>query len=286
MECITKEKLPNLFIKSNYIINRRASASYFVKGDKLNVHNIVLVYGGEGEFTKNGQVIKVSSGDLCYFERGCKRTLKSNPDNPLHMYTVNFGVFYVNCDFIKDTYSLEMPSLGFDFVKKVTNTHTFDKLVQLFERLISLYLVKNGDGLSIRAVEQQILNLVIDLHIDEKTNYAGKKLTEKAIKFMQENLKEKITLNDICGYCKTSPSHLGKMFREVTDMSTIDYLIKLRLEKSKSLLAGGMSVSQVAEECGFSDVYYFSSCFKKNEKISPLKYAKMSNEEIINNRYT
>ena len=285
MPCITKRKLSQIFVKSHYVINRRATPNYYVENKPLSIHNLVFVYGGKGTFTKNGKKINVSCGDVCYFEQGCSRILETDKTDTLKFYTVNFIVADVYFDDESSEYHLKMQSLNFDFVRKITNHHTFQKLVSLFERLINLYLLKGESDFTKREVEHHILELIIDLHNEGDFNYAGKRLADKALKYMQEHLNEKITLNKISEYCKTSPSHLGKLFKEVTGISTIDYLVKMRLKKAKHLLAGGMSVSQTAEECGFCDVYYFSSCFKKNEKISPLQYAKTTNEEIINDRY-
>ena len=47
-------------------------------------------------------------------------------------------------------------------------------------------------------------------------------------------------------------------------MSPVKYVTALRLDHAKELLITGQySVGEVAELCGFENVYYFSAVFKK-----------------------
>jgi AraC-like DNA-binding protein len=46
--------------------------------------------------------------------------------------------------------------------------------------------------------------------------------------------------------------------------------MEIRIEIAKNMLySGEYSVSQVAEQCGFSDIYYFSKAFKKAVGVNP-----------------
>ena len=56
----------------------------------------------------------------------------------------------------------------------------------------------------------------------------------------------------------------------------INYLIKIRLEKAKTILERGEggSIKNIANEVGYEDVYHFSKLFKKYYGVSPLNYKK------------
>lgn len=281
---ISAEKVSNLFIKSDLVLNRCATADYKRVNDNLLIENIVFVYDGKGKFVKNGETAYISRGDVVYFESGCDRSLETDKDDCLKMYSINF--VYVEPVYRNRTWVLEKPPLGFDFVKKITNEHTFNKLVELFERLISLCLLPyDGTDPGKRDIIISILKLICGLYAENSFNYATRKTVESVIKYMQDNIKEKITLNSLAKFTGTSPSHLGRIFRGVTGMSPIDFLIKTRINNAKAMLKDGVSVSKTAEECGFCDVYYFSSMFKKIEKIPPYKYAKIAKQDLINSRY-
>ena len=63
--------------------------------------------------------------------------------------------------------------------------------------------------------------------------------------------------------------HYGKTpSRVITD---------LRIQKAKELLsATDCSISQIAEDCGFDNVYYFSNAFKKETGMTPSAYRKLN----------
>ena len=62
-------------------------------------------------------------------------------------------------------------------------------------------------------------------------------------------------------------------FRAATGMSVSEVIRKTRYEKAKSLLnSGDMSVSAVADFCGYGSIAAFSRFFKSMSGISPRKY--------------
>ena len=76
----------------------------------------------------------------------------------------------------------------------------------------------------------------------------------------------------LTGYSK---SRFAALYKEKFDISPIDDLIRHRIEHGKLLmLYGNMRQSEIAATVGFSNLYYFSKCFKKKEGISPTEYKK------------
>jgi AraC-like DNA-binding protein len=55
--------------------------------------------------------------------------------------------------------------------------------------------------------------------------------------------------------------------------SPMDYLLRYRIEQSKlMLMQTDYSIARIAEEVGFNQAPYFSSCFLKVEGLSPRQY--------------
>lgn len=71
------------------------------------------------------------------------------------------------------------------------------------------------------------------------------------------------------GYHRT---HLSKMFKLHTGMSPMQFLLQVRMERAKLLLAEPLTVEQVASSVGFADPLYFSKQFKKWVGVSPTEY--------------
>ena len=60
-------------------------------------------------------------------------------------------------------------------------------------------------------------------------------------------------------------------------MTPRSYIIFLRIKYACDLLKSQMyNVTEISELCGFSNVYYFSKCFKKQMGVPPSEYIKLN----------
>lgn len=69
-------------------------------------------------------------------------------------------------------------------------------------------------------------------------------------------------------------SYFKKLFLAKYKMPPSAYVNKLRMEYAKEALITGLySVTEIAEACGFENVYYFSRKFKETVGVPPTRYA-------------
>ena len=77
---------------------------------------------------------------------------------------------------------------------------------------------------------------------------------------------------EICRKIGMSQSNFQRMFRQETGFSPKHYALELRLEIARCRLGDtGISINEIAAECGFSDRYAFSKAFRKYAGISPAR---------------
>ena len=70
-----------------------------------------------------------------------------------------------------------------------------------------------------------------------------------------------------------SRSSLYNKVKSITGIGANDYIIKLRLAKSKDLLEkSGMNITEISEAVGFNTQRYFSSTFKKSFGMTPKEW--------------
>lgn len=69
-----------------------------------------------------------------------------------------------------------------------------------------------------------------------------------------------------------SPSYFGDVIRNATGDSPTRIIQRFLIDRAKSLMIGGMTVSQVAEELGFEYPQHFTRYFKKHEGMTPSGY--------------
>lgn len=109
--------------------------------------------------------------------------------------------------------------------------------------------------------------------IHQKTYFPKDKRAIEAKLYMDVHFKEKNCLSDAVKECNLTSRRFGEIFRKNFDITPNHYITLRKIEHAKALLISGLfSVSEVSEQCGFSDVYYFSKVFKKYTGVIPSKW--------------
>ncbi|MNG23471.1 HTH-type transcriptional regulator YesS [compost metagenome] len=82
-------------------------------------------------------------------------------------------------------------------------------------------------------------------------------------------------MEDLSKQLYLSRNYLNRMFKKATGETFTNYLIRLRLEKAKVLLAEGKyMIYEISEKVGYKNVAYFSSIFKKHFGMNPSELGK------------
>lgn len=94
-----------------------------------------------------------------------------------------------------------------------------------------------------------------------------------AISFMNNNLKNRVTLEELSEACKCSKSNLNKIFAKNMHCPPMDYYIQLKMQRACRYLAHSTrKIKMIAQELGYDDPYYFSRLFSKTIGKSPSEY--------------
>jgi len=97
----------------------------------------------------------------------------------------------------------------------------------------------------------------------------------RVIAYMKEHLSEHISLDTMAQVAGLSRSGLIWKFNHQFKTTPQQYFIQLRMQLAKQLLLeSDLSISSIAETCGYDDIYYFSNAFRKNVGISPSAFRK------------
>lgn len=99
--------------------------------------------------------------------------------------------------------------------------------------------------------------------------------TEKAILYMQENLSNSLSLDNIARSVNLSISFFSRKFKKDTGYAPIEYFNYLRIQKACQLLHfRTWRINEVASAIGIDDPFYFSRLFKQQMGLSPAHYRK------------
>ena len=100
-------------------------------------------------------------------------------------------------------------------------------------------------------------------------------ITEAAIHFMQENIENRITMDDVLRYVGYSQSHFSTVFKKKTGQSPLAYFNHLKVQHACELLKKtDLKINQICYKVGIEDSLYFSRLFSKIIGMSPTEYRK------------
>lgn len=93
------------------------------------------------------------------------------------------------------------------------------------------------------------------------------------MEYINENLERDLTLSEIAASVGMSSYHFARTFKQATGLPPHQYLIKLRLENAKRLLAQtNLAIAEIAYRVGFASQSHFTTLFRKHVGTTPKAY--------------
>lgn len=100
-------------------------------------------------------------------------------------------------------------------------------------------------------------------------------LLSEILAYMNKHIAEPITIEEICHEFFISRSSLQALFKTHLNSSPKNYLLNIKLQKSKELIREKQyTISEIAYMLGFSSIHYFSRLFKKYFNTTPSAYVR------------
>ena len=149
-----------------------------------------------------------------------------------------------------------------------------EKLGMLFRKLFATWVGKNEgyyfDSISI------LYKIFAEM---QKESYVPREHYLKikpAVDHIHDRFAEDaLSLKALSEMCGMKESYFERLFKEKYGVSPKKYIIQLKINHACELLRlGRYSITQVAELCNFSDVYFFSRQFKEYMGITPTQFIK------------
>lgn len=106
---------------------------------------------------------------------------------------------------------------------------------------------------------------------------------QQIISYIQENLSENISLNDLAKKANYSKYHFCRYFKKYMSITPMEYILFLRIENVKKLLAEEeLSITEIGLEVGFTHHSTLTRNFRHFTGFSPNEYRKwLKNHKTI-----
>ena len=87
---------------------------------------------------------------------------------------------------------------------------------------------------------------------------------------MESNIEEPLSLDELARLASLSQRHLQRMFRQVLNVTPMNYYLNLRLKRARTLLLQTeMSIMSITVACGFQSSCHFSKSYRSFYGYSP-----------------
>lgn len=130
--------------------------------------------------------------------------------------------------------------------------------------------------------EEKIHHILYEMFIDLHRSYIQTTSKSKQIEQIEathitmiQNITHDWTLQELSDLAGYSSSRFSSLYWERYGASPIEQLISVRIQAAKDLLkSSNKSITEIAEDTGFSSIHYFSRRFKLSTGMTPTEYLK------------
>ncbi len=254
------------------------------KSVNLHSHDFYELYffiGGDASYIIESGHYRLKPGDILLI-----------PPQTLHQLDINDStetyeriVLWINPKFIRNI-STQNTDLSYCFSVCATNK---DYLVcdytlsqNLKELLYKLYNLNDSDcfGKDIDC-ENLIRDILLNLCRYQKSaknkkptpafGHSNQTIAE-IIKYIDEHIADTLSLDIIAEKVYLSKFYISRLFKQETNTTLHQYILKKRLTLSKRYIENGASIADVCAHCGFLDYSHFFRAFKAEFGLTPKQY--------------
>ncbi len=95
----------------------------------------------------------------------------------------------------------------------------------------------------------------------------------RSLQLISSNIANPPTLKALASAANMTPEHFSRKFKAAFNVSPKRYILHKRIATAKQqLLLNSAPLKQIAENCGFYDIFHFSRSFKKETGYSPTEF--------------
>ncbi|KXT75739.1 AraC family transcriptional regulator [Streptococcus sp. DD12] len=108
---------------------------------------------------------------------------------------------------------------------------------------------------------------------DNDDMYRKSEKIRDIIDIIHQHYQDKLTIDQLAQQMGYSKAHFMTVFKQFTGVSCIEFIIQVRLQKSTELLSNTLlSVLEIANQVGFTNLSNFNRQFKRYYHLSPSAY--------------
>ncbi|MEG0264889.1 MAG: AraC family transcriptional regulator [Erysipelotrichaceae bacterium] len=243
------------------------NANYVFPGEKHDFWELSFIDNGILDSTIDDQNFQLKNFDLILYAPGQYHTQSTKEHQSCSYLTILFDMDIKEPERIINrvfTANRDIHNALNDFIKVSSNETFYDS------ELMLCYLKE----LIVKLLQFDFLSLTPIASTPMQQRFENELLNEVLL-YINENIYESLTIEEICHKFSISRSSLQTLFKNNLNIAPKQYISDLKLNKSKLLIKESLyTISEISSKLGFTSIHYFSRKFKQQFGITPSDYAK------------
>lgn len=213
--------------------------------EHIGINRLYFIHSGKGGYRHNGEKYPLLPNHLYFIS-----------------YTVNFAPFSDPNDPIKHTY------IDFELIPPfITNEIIHIKATDDAKLLSALSVFTAGGAISkhcdlsalhndrafFELCKTSVIYLVNQIAKNNNIQRISDDVVIKSLEIIHNGLRDKLSVKELAHKCYMSPDGFIRRFCRIVGTTPHAYIKNIRLRTARCLRESGMSVSQIANEVGYSD---------------------------------
>lgn len=238
-----------------------------------------MIRSGSAMYQIDLEDYPVEEGDLLFI-----------PPRLLHSITIQEGqqarsdtfVFHLNflggngTDLCATKYLTPLQNREYTLPYLIKPEHpAYTSLRKLFEQIHTLYDdTVPGYELALKALFLQSLFLLLQYgEKDETADHTTSDKLKTVLDYIELHYAEPLSVGDLAAQCYFSEYHFMRFFKKHINMTCVEYINNLRLEKAVEMFEqGNTSILDVSLSVGFHNLSYFHKVFKRRYHMTPKEF--------------
>ena len=247
---------------------------------------IAYVVSGNGFHIQGETERAVEKGSICIIDYNVPHAFRPADDSTAGRFVIcncvfkpefidssltdcrSFAGLLAHCDLKEPSPGLQLEDRSNGFIYEI-----FEKLYFEYTNKLSGYLEIMRCSIIELFIRLERLYLATDSFYMTETKPAE---TMCAVtNYIKANYKTKISLAGLASMVYLSPAYLCKLFKSFMGINLVDYIQQIRISHACELLkTTALSVSEISDSVGYSDIKYFYKLFRKLKGTTPGEYRK------------
>lgn len=235
--------------------------TYHITRTKADTFVIEYVTDGEGYVFADGKMNYVGKDTVYLLVAGEKHDYYADSENPFQKIFLNISGEF--CKQIILAYGLS----GKYFFDGNGLKPTFEKIVDII-----------GSNMPDREMQTVLQGIFVEIISKLSIATQENKHSDEALKlknYLDSNISRLVSVKELAKIIFRSQDYCQKLFSREFGITPYAYQLERKMQTAKSLLADtDLSVGEITEKLGYTDIHYFSNLFQKKCGYRPTEYRK------------